>query len=122
LERLLAQREPGRRTPVVMSDAWSSNKAQEAGLSRCHCLAHGRRKFRELAEDFPTERAVVVAALTRVYDHDDEARGQQLSDQERLAYHQPYSGPVLTTLKTWREHQTAQRLVAPTSRLGKAIA
>jgi transposase len=122
LERLLAQREPGRRNPLVMSDALSSNNAKEAGLIRCHCLAHGRRKFSELAADFPTESAVVVDALKLVYDHDDEAREQQLSDQERLAYHQPYSGPVLTTLKTWLEQQTEQRLVEPNSSLGKAIA
>jgi transposase len=122
LERLLAQREPGRRNPLVMSDALSSNNAKEAGLIRCHCLAHGRRKFSELAEDFPTESAVVVDALKLVYDHDDEAREQQLSDQERLAYHQTYSGPVLTTLKTWLEQQTEQRLVEPNSSLGKAIA
>jgi rRNA maturation protein Nop10 len=37
LERLLAQREPGREKPLVMSDALSSNKAEEAGLIRCHC-------------------------------------------------------------------------------------
>jgi transposase len=39
-----------------------------------------------------------------------------------LAYHQTYSGPVLTTLKTWLEQQTEQRLVEPNSSLGKAIA
>jgi transposase len=122
LERLLAQREPGRDKPLVMSDALSSNNAEEAGLMRCHCLAHGRRKFTELAEDFPVESAVVVQALKLVYDHDDEAREKQLSAEERLVYHQTYSEPVFKTLKTWLEEQTAQRLVEPHSSLGKAIA
>lgn len=121
LERLLTQREPGRGKPLVMSDALSRNNAEEAGLIRCHCLAHGRRKFSELEEDFPAESAVVVNALKLVYDHDDAAREQQLSAQERLVYHQTYSAPVLTTLKTWLEQQTAQRLVEPNSSLGKAI-
>jgi hypothetical protein len=89
LERLLAQREPGRRNPLVRSEAWSSNTAKAAGLSRCHCLAHGRRKFRELAEDFPTERAVGGAARKLVYDQADEAREPQLREQERVAYPQP---------------------------------
>jgi transposase len=122
LDALLTQREPGRGKPLVMSDALSSNNAEEAGLIRCHCLAHGRRKFTELTEDFPAESAVVVNALKLVYDHEDEARDQQLSAQARLAYHQTYSAAVFSTLKTWLEQQTDQRLVEPNSSLGKAIA
>ncbi len=122
LEVLLRKREPGREKPLVMSDALGSNQAEEAGLIRCHCLAHGRRKFRELVDDFPTECAVVVEALKVVYEHDAEAREQQLSAQERLAYHQTYSAPVFTALKSWLEEQTAQRLVEPNSSLGKAMA
>jgi len=57
-----------------------------------------------------------------VYEHDEEARRQQLSAAERLGYHQTYSAPVFTTLKTWLEQQTAERLVEPNSSLGKAIA
>jgi transposase len=47
LEVLLSKREPGRGKPLVRSDALSSNHAEEAGLIRCPCLAHGRRKFTE---------------------------------------------------------------------------
>lgn len=121
LEALLAQREPQREKPLVMSDALSSNNAEETHLIRCHCLAHGRRKFSELAEVFPAESAVVVDAFKSVYEHEEEARDQQLSAQERLRYHQTYSEPILTTLKTWLEQQTEQRLVEPNSSLGKAL-
>jgi transposase len=121
LEALLTQREPGRDKPLVMSDALTSNNAEETHLIRCHCLAHGRRKFSELDEDFPIESAVVVEALKAVYDHDEKAREERMSVQERLAYHQLYSEPILTTLKTWLEEQTAQRLVEPNSSLGQAI-
>ena len=122
LARLLAQREPGRGKPLVMSDALSSNNAEGANLIRCHCLAHGRRQFSELAEDFPAESAVVMEALKAVYEHDEAARAQQLGAQARLAYHQTYSEPILTALKAWLEQQTAQRLVEPNSSLGKAMA
>jgi transposase len=121
LEVLLGKREPQREKPLVTSDALSSNNAEETHLIRCHCLAHGRRKFSELAEVFPTESAVVVNALKSVYEHEAEARDKQLSAQERLVYHQTYSGPILTTLKTWLEQQTTDRLVEPNSSLGKAI-
>jgi transposase len=121
LAALLTQRELGRSKPLVMSDALSHNHAEEAKLIRCHCLAHGQRQFSDLAEDFPAESAVVVEALKLVYEHDAEAREKQLSAQERLGYHQTYSAPVFTRLKTWLEQQTAERLVEPNSSLGKAI-
>jgi transposase len=121
LAELLLKREPGRGKPVVMSDALSRNNAVEAALIRCHCLAHGRRKFSELDEAFPAESAVVVNALKDVFDHDEYARAEQLTAQDRLAYHQRKSGPIMKKLKRWLEQQTAQRLVEPNSSLGKAI-
>lgn len=122
LAALLTKRDPGRDKPLVMSDALSSNNAAEAALIRCHCLAHGRRKFTEIAETFPRESAVVVHALKVIYEHDEVTRTQQLSAAERLVYHQTYSASIFTTLQTWLEQQTAQRLVEPNSSVGKAIA
>jgi transposase len=122
LAALLTKRDPRRGKPLVMSDALSSNNAEEANLIRCHCLAHARRQFSDIADDFPAERVGVVNALKLSYDPDDEAREQGLSAQARLAYHQEYSAPVFTALKTWLEQQTAQRLVEPNSSVGKAIA
>lgn len=122
LEVLLTKREPQREKPLVMSDALSSNKAEETHLIRCHCLAHGRRKFSELDEIFPTESAIVVEALKRVYEHEEAAREQRFNAQERLVYHQTYSAPILTRLKEWLVQQTAERRVEPNSSLGKAMA
>lgn len=123
LEALLAQREAGRDKPLVMSDALSSNEAEDEGaLIRCHCLAHGRRKFAELEEVFPDECSVVIEALKQVFDHEAEARVQQMSAAARLAYHQHYSGPIMAGLKHWLEQQFEDRTVEPNSSLGKACA
>jgi hypothetical protein len=122
LAALLTKREAGHEKPLVMSDALSSNEADETTLIRCHCLAHGRRKFSELEEVFPQECTVVLDVLKQVFDHDEAARGQQLSAQERLAYHQVYSGPLMAELKRWLQQQCDERLVEPNSSLGKAIA
>jgi len=122
LEALLTHREAGRDKPLVMSDALVSNEADEAALIRCHCLAHGRRKFSELEETFPAECTVVIEALKQVYDHDEEARLQQLNPTERLAYHQHASGPIMEALKSWLEQQFEERNVEPNSSLGKAFA
>jgi transposase len=121
LEARLTNREPGRDKPLVRSDALSSNNAEEPLRIRWHCLAHARRQFNELADDFPVERAMVVQALKLVYEPDDETREQGLRAQERLTYHQEYRVPVFTRRKAWLEQQTAQRLVAPKSRVGQAI-
>ena len=99
LEALLTHREADRGKPIVMSDALATNTADEAALIRCHCLAHGRRKFSELEEVFPEECAVVIEALTQVFDHDEEARVQQMNATERLVYHQAYSRPIMDVLK-----------------------
>jgi hypothetical protein len=88
LKTLLAQRQAGLDKPLVMSDALARNEADEDGLIRCHCLAHGRRQFSDLADVFPTEGQVVIEALKQGFDHDDEAREQRMSPAERLAYHQ----------------------------------
>jgi transposase len=122
LAALLTQREGGLGKPLVMSDALASNAADEEALIRCHCLAHGRRKFSELEEAFPAECTVVIEALKQVFDHEEEARLQQLNPTERLAYHQHYSGPIMEALKCWLTKQFEDRTVEPNSSLGKAMA
>jgi transposase len=121
LEALLTQRDAGRDKPLVMSDALAANTADEAALIRCHCLAHGRRKFSELEETFPAECTVVIAAFKQVFEHDEAARLQQLTPTERLAYHQHASGPIMAALKSWLEQQFEERNVEPNSSLGKAF-
>ena len=121
LEALLTRREAGRDKPLVMSDALASNTADEGALIRCHCLAHGRRKFTELEEVFPDECTVVIEALKQVFDHEEEARVQQMSAEARLRYHQQYSGPIMEQLKHWLDAQFEERSVEPNSSLGKAL-
>jgi transposase len=122
LKALLEQRQAGLDKPLVMSDALSRNEADEDGVIRCHCLAHGRRQFSDLEDVFPTECQVVIAALKQVFDHDDEARDQQLSPAQRLAYHQVSSQPIMDELKRWLQQQVDEHLVEPNSSLGKAMA
>jgi hypothetical protein len=122
LAALLTQRAADQGKPLVMSDALSRNEVEETAVIRCHCLAHGRRQFSDLEEVFPQECRVVIEALKQVFDHDEEARDQQMSPQARLRYHQDYSRPIMDELKRWLDTQVADRLVEPNSALGKAIA
>jgi hypothetical protein len=105
-----------------MSDALSSNAAADDGaVIRCHCLAHGRRKFSDLEDVFPQECHVVLTVLRQVFDHDEQAHEAQLSPEARLAYHQPQSQPLMDGLKGWLDQQIDDHLVEPNSALGKAI-
>ena len=122
LQGLLDKREAGRAKPLAMSDALTSNAvADESRLIRCHCLAHGRRKFSDLADVFPQECQVVLQVLNQVFDHDEQARQAQLSPQARLAYHQAQSQPLMEALKKWLDTQLDDHRVEPNSALGKAL-
>lgn len=122
LAALVEQREADQVPPIVMSDALSRNEIDEGLVIRCHCLAHGRRQFSDIAEVFPSECRVVIDALKQVFDHEAEARDQQMSPQARLAYHQASSQPLMDELKAWLDRQLEDRLVEPNSSLGQAIA
>ncbi len=121
LAALLAQREAGQAPPLVMSDALSRNEIDAGLVIRCHCLAHGRRQFSDIEDVFPSECRVVLDVLKQVFDHDEEARDQQMSPEARLAYHQAVSQPLMEELKGWLDHQLEDRLVEDNSSLGKAI-
>jgi hypothetical protein len=122
LQELLDKREADLAKPLAMSDALSSNEvADESMLIRCHCLAHGRRKFSDLEAVFPHECQVVLEVIRQVFDHDEQAREGALSPEARLAYHQAQSQPLMDALKEWLDKQIDDHVVEPNSALGKAI-
>ena len=104
-----------------MSDALPSNTAGELETIVANCLAHARRKYVEVAINFPEECRFVLECLRDVYKHDAEARQQNLSPAERLAYHQDKSGPLMDQLARWLTEQLTERQVEPNSGLGQAI-
>jgi transposase len=119
LAELLKQRAAGQARPIQMSDALAANTSVAKEVIRAYCLAHARRKVFELKEDYPAACAVVLEAVGKVYGYEAETVG--LSDEQRLAYHQAQSRPVMQELKGWLEAQFAQRLVEPNSNLGQAL-
>jgi hypothetical protein len=123
LATLVPQRQATQAPLMVMSDALAANATvgENVGLIRCYCLAHGHGKFRELADVFPAECAVVIAALQQVFDHEAVTQTRQMAPLERLAYHQQYSGPLMAALKAWLDTRFATHAVEPNSSLGKAI-
>ncbi len=77
------------------------------------------RKLKELEEIFPVECLIVLKTIRSIYRNDHETEG--MNNQERLAYHQARSGPLLAQLEEWIEEQFGKRRVEPNSALGKAL-
>jgi len=121
LTDLLKQRAAELDKPIQMCDALSRNAPEPLKTILGNCLTHGRRRFVEVAANFPQECLYVLDVLKEVYANDDEAKRQGLSEQERLHWHQTHSGPKMAELKRWLTEQIEQKKVEPNSGLGEAI-
>ncbi len=107
-----------------MSDALAANKPKlETGIALllANCLAHGRRQFVNVFDNFPDECRRVIEQLGLVYFHDQQAREKEMNPEQRLSFHQEHSGPIMAALKVWMEALLAEKRTEPNSSLGKAI-
>jgi transposase len=121
LATVLAQRAEELGPPIQMCDALSRNLPKEFQIVVSNCIAHGRRKFVEVAAKFPEECRYVLETLGEVYQHEAFCREQGMSAEQRLGYHQSHSGPRMKELEEWFGEQFAERKVEPNSGLGQAI-
>jgi transposase len=121
LADVLSQRASELGPPIQMCDALSRNPPKEFQVILANCIAHGRRKFVEVTENFPEECRYVLEQLREVYKNDALAREQGMSPEQRLHFHQVESGPRMKDLEMWFKKQFAERKVEPNSGLGGAI-
>jgi hypothetical protein len=121
LAEVLKQRAAELETPIHMCDGLSRNLPKEFETILANCLAHGRRKFVELHDRFPDESTYVIEALKVIYHHDELARDEGMSAEERLGYHQSHSQRTMDDLHAWLQRQFAEKLVERNSALGEAI-
>jgi hypothetical protein len=122
LKDVLAQRVAGLPPPIQMCDALSRNVPKGLKTILGNCLAHGRRRFVDVADRFPEECRHVLESLSVVYHNDEVAKERNLSPAERLLFHQTESGPVMEELHAWLGRQMEERRVEPNSALGASIA
>jgi transposase len=121
LANVLKRRSTELSVPIQMSDALSRNAPKPVELLVANCLAHGRRKFVEIAPNFPEQCRHVLETLGTVYYHDKLARERELSPEKRLRFHQERSEPLMKRLWAWLDAQLTEKKVEPNSGLGKAI-
>lgn len=121
METLLKKRSQERGPPIQMCDGLSRNLPESFAVIPSNCLSHGRRRFVDVAEDFPEECRFVIETLKEVFRNEEIALQEKMSGAQRLAFHQKESKPWMDKLETWLHEQFDQKKVEPNSTLGKAI-
>jgi len=124
LADVLQQRSRELPPPIQMCDALSRNMPklpEPLQTVLANCLAHGRRNFVKVTPQFPEPCRFVLETLGEVYGYDEQARGERMSAEERLQFHQEHSKPVMEKLEAGLRAQFEERKVEPNSGLGKAI-
>jgi transposase len=116
------KRRSGDLPPIIqVCDALSRNVPKVVETLVANCNAHGRRNFVKVTANFPEPCRFVLETFREIYGYDAVAREQDMSAEERLAFHPEHSKPVMEKLHTWLEAQFDQKLVEPNSGLGEAI-
>jgi hypothetical protein len=121
LETVLKRRAQDLPPPIQMSDLLAHNTAGDFETVAAGCIAHSRRRYVEVADNFPAECRYVLETLREVYQHDARARERQLDPAARLRFHQEHSGPLMANLEQWLHAQLDEKKVEPNSGLGEAI-
>ena len=121
MEKVLANRAEELAAPIQMCDALAANTKGAFLTFLALCLAHARRQFVDVAENFPDACRYIIEVFASVYRIDQEAKDMGMSDQARLRHHRAFSRGPMVTLKKWMRKQLADRKVEPNSGLGKAM-
>ena len=121
LERVLAERAEELGPPIQMCDLLSRNTSGDFDTVVAGCMSHSRRKYVDVVENFPDEVRHVLEELKKVYKNDATAKKKEMTDEERLSFHQTKSGPVMEDLDEWLTALIKDKKVEPNSGLGEAI-
>ena len=121
LAEVLKLRSPELPPIIQMCDALSRNVPKIVETLVANCNAHGRRNFVKVTANFPEPCRFVLETFREIYGYDAVTRQQGMSAEQRLAFHQEHSKPVMEKLHAWLQTQFDQRLVEPNSGLGQAI-
>jgi hypothetical protein len=118
---LLKKRQSNRSPPIQMCDGLSRNFSEYDEVILAHCNVHARRKFVDVAENFPQECRYVLEVFEEIYKNDDISKKANMSPDQRLKFHQDHSGPIMEEFLRWLKEQFDDKKVEPNSGLGKAI-
>jgi transposase len=112
----------------VHVDGYSGyNKLDPAAITLVGCLAHARRKFKDAQKALPKQNQAEKkgiayegeAFIRQLYHIEKEATKEQLTPEERHAWRQKKSKPILDAFLAWLQEKAT--IVLPKSATGDAI-
>lgn len=109
-------------TPYLMCDALTANIPEEISgdlYILCYCLVHARRQFYNLPDGYDDLAEEVMGMIGKIYDHEEHTKTHKMNADERLAYHQKHSAPVMEELKAYLLSQ--EKEFEPNGVAGNAI-
>ncbi len=110
-------------TGTLLGDCYSGYEsivlASDSRIVRAACHAHARRKIYDAKEYHPQEASQLLAIYRRLYDVENQVRGQ--GADAVLAARQAQSAPLMVELRAWLDQAESSQRVLPKSRLGEAL-
>jgi transposase len=112
---------------IAMMDASPNNIPKQMSVDLtarfilCFCLTHGRRKFFEMLGFFEEHCDFVLEVIGMVYQHDAHCKKEKYTPEQRLAYHQKHSQPLMESLYRWLNNQLLYDQIEANAGLGQAV-
>jgi transposase len=104
-----------------MCDALSRNTPKNVAVILARCLAHARRKFYEIKDDFPEECDVILDIIGHLYTIDRWIKDDEMSMENRLKHHQLFSAQAVDELYEYLEKLSLMEHIEPGTTLAQSI-
>ena len=108
---------------ILMTDASSQSLAKGDELKLVEqsiCLGgHVRKKFKDVEGYYPEVCKQFLDLIAKLYKNEKDCKSKNLSDEERLKYHQTHSQRIIDEMYELINRLLANKEVEPNSKLGK---
>ena len=103
-------------------DGYSAYAAQRPGeVTHALCWSHTRRHFERAKDSEPEAVAEALALIGAMYAHEKQIRANALTGEDKRAYRQTHTRPVVDTFWRWCREQCHRLELLPKSPLAKAL-
>jgi hypothetical protein len=107
--------------PIIgLSDALPSYESYKKDAIDCHCLTHGRRRFKDAFDEDEEFCQKIINLIEKIYKVNKSAKA--LTDLERQKLHATLSTPIMNEIMDLVQDGIEERKFLPNSELGKAAA
>lgn len=121
LDEILRLRDSSLPPPIIMSDALSRNiPTVTANATIALCNSHGRRLFHEVEDNYPQQVKTILDLYGKIWMYNTKSTTLMHSHEERLAYHQENSLPLMAAIKIECDSYLESTSVEEHGGLGKA--